>query len=405
MHNGPLARLATGGSPLSVTGCAPLLVLLQRASRARRKHLELGNPELACHFLVKGVDLEILGELAPGAFHYGMTCLVEFEPHSLWYEISLTIAAGALKSGVKTEYHVFQHSPQEVRRSLMELGLEVEKFEAKGSFRVMDTYTPTTPLRGVPEGRTEPMLSGSIPDAERWGKTIREKLERGFDDEEKRWLHIDDNEAVLLQFSDEEYVVDGWRTTFIPMAKARELLVVHALLMGVASDAFYRKRESVADAIVDIKSVEEGRKLQHYIRLRALRGTKFDSSWRKIELFEQNRVGLSSGREVFGFQSEVAEKIFTYLLKSFVDDHLVGKYAVESSGWRSLVEIAEGVGLSKTSLYSDYGTTSMRELARKGVVERKTVLGQRGRGGRVARTRIAYGKPFVREYVDRYLQK
>ena len=369
------------------------------------KYLERRQRELACHFLARGVDLEILGELAPGAFHYGMTCLVEFEPHSLWHEVSLTIAAGALKRGVKTEYHVFQHTPREVRAALKEMGVEVEKFEAKGSFRIMDTYTPTTPLRGAQEGRPEPMLSGSVPDADRWGKTIREKLEHGFEEDEMRWLHIDDNEAILLQFSDEEYIVDGWRTTFIPMAKARELLVVHALVAGVASDAFYRKREAVADAIIDVKSVEEGRKLQHYIRLRALRGEKFDSSWRKIELFESNRVRLSSGREVFGFQSDGAERIFAYLLKSFVDDHVVGKLSVESSGWRSLVEIAEGVGLSKTSLYSADGTASMRELSRKGVVERKTVSGQRGRGGRVSRSRIAYEKGFVREYVDRYLAK
>ena len=355
--------------------------------------------------MARGVDLEILEELAPGAFHYGMTCLVEFEPHSLWYEMSLTMAAGALRRGVKTEYHVFQHAPSEIRAALTEMGVDVEKFEAKGAFRIMDTYTATTPLKGPQEGRAEPLLSGSVPDAGRWEKVIREKLEHGFSEGEKRWLHIDDDEAVLLQFSDEEYVVDGWRTTFIPMAKARELMVVHALLAGVASDAFYRKRESAADAIVDIRSVEEGRRLQHYVRLRALRGAKFDSSWRKIELFESNRVRLSSGKDVFGFQNEGAEKIFAFLLKSFVDDHVAGGRPAESSGWRSLVEIALGVGLSKTSLYSADGTASMRELSRKGVLERKTFSGQRGRGGRVSRSRVAYGRGFVREYVDRYLAK
>jgi len=46
----------------------------------------------------------------------------------------------------------------------------------------------------------------------------------------------------------------------------------------------------------------------------------------------------------------------------------------------------------------------LRELTRKGVVERKVLHGQRGRGGSISKTRIAYEKGFVKEYVDRYMQ-
>lgn len=355
--------------------------------------------------MTQGLDLEILGELAPGVFHYGMTCLVEYEPHSLWFEVSLTITAEALRHGIRAEYHVFQHTPSEVRSALKELGVDLERYEKMGSFRIMDTYTPTTPSEAPTEGRAEPLLSGKIPDAPGWAEAIRAKMERGFEEEEKRWLHVDDNEAVLLQFSDEDYIVNGYRTTFVPMTKARELLVLHAVVTGVTSESFYRKREALSDAVIDIKTVEEGRKLENYIRLRALRGSKFDSSWRRIELFEKNRVRLSSGRQVFGFKDEESEKIFSYLLKSFVEDHFKDKKTVESSGWRSLVQIAAGIGAPKTSLYSADGSASLRELARKGVIERRILSGQRGRGGRVSRTRIAYQKGFVKEYVDRYVQR
>ena len=44
----------------------------------------------------------------------------------------------------------------------------------------------------------------------------------------------------------------------------------------------------------------------------------------------------------------------------------------------------------------------MRELNRKGVIEQKVFHNQRGRGGRVSRTRIAYEKGFVKEYIERY---
>jgi KaiC/GvpD/RAD55 family RecA-like ATPase len=354
--------------------------------------------------LARNIDLEILGELAPGAFHYGMTCVVEFEAHSLWHEISLTITAVALDKGIKTEYHVFQHTPGEIRDALKAMGVAVEKFEERGLFRIMDTYTPTIPLKPSPEGRAEPLLSGKTPDLVKWERAIRAKLKQGFEEEEKRWLHIDDNEAILLQFNDEEYITRGWRTTLIPMAKARELLVLHALVTGVASDSFYRKREASVDAIVDIKTVEESRRLETYIRLRALRGAKFDSRWRRIELGEGGRVMLSSGRQAFGLESDGAEKIFGYLLNSFVDDHFRGKESMDDAGWRSLVQIARGIGAPATSLYTPASSASLGELIRKGVAERKFVSKQRGRGGRVTKFRIAYQRNSVREYVDRYLE-
>jgi len=405
-ENGPPLASKAGSPRTHVpASCRPFVVVLERTKgELPETHLEFLPLFGRCHILVRGIDLEILGELAPGGFHYGMTCLVEYEPHSLWQETSLTIAAEALKRGIKTEYHIFQHTPTEVRSALKEMGVEVENCERRGIFRIMDTYTSTTPLGESREGRAEPLLSGRTPDARKWARTIRQKMKSGFEEGEKRWLHIDDNEAVLLQFSDEEYIVNGWRTTFVPMAKARELLTLHALVTGVASDSFYRKREALADAIMDFKAIEEGRKLEHYVRLRALRGVKFDSSWRRIELFGKNRVRLSSGKQVFGFHSPESERIFNYLLKSFVTDHLVGRHSTESSGWRSLVEIAQGIGARKTSLYSADGSAFLRELNRQGVIEQKVFHNQRGRGGRVSRTRIAYEKGFVKEYVDRYIQ-
>jgi KaiC/GvpD/RAD55 family RecA-like ATPase len=355
--------------------------------------------------LARGLDLEILGELAPGAFHYGMTCLVEFEPHSLWREASLTIAAGALERGVKVEYHVFQQTPKEVRDQLGELGQDVERLEKAGRFRVMDSYTPTTPVRRPVEGRAEPLLSGRSPRVDDWNRAIKERIRTGFAESEKEWLHIDDNEAILLQYNDEEYITNGWRTTFLPMAQARQLLTLHALLTGVASDSFYRKKESLVDAIIDFRASEEGGKIEHYIRLRRLRGRQADSRWRRIELLGDNRAALSSGRRVFGFQNADAERIFDYLVRSFAEEHFTKRLSADASGWRTLVGVAESTGLPRTSLYSPGSSGSLRELLKKGLVERRVFPNQRGRGGKVTRVRVAYQKRPVQEYVEEFVRR
>src|SRR6266705_2161540 len=90
--------------------------------------------------------LPLLGEMVPGGFSYGGNYLVEFEPDSPWYEASLTIAAHALRQGIKTEYHTFRHIPGEIRTALQRLGIDVAKKEQESLFRILDTYTLTTGL-------------------------------------------------------------------------------------------------------------------------------------------------------------------------------------------------------------------------------------------------------------------
>jgi len=257
-------------------------------------YLGVGPQNPHSKVLPRALDFDIINELAEGSFHYGMTCVVEFEPHSLWHEISLTAVAQALRSGVKVEYHVFEHTPAEIRTSLAGIGVDVEGLESRGQFRVLDTYTPLTPRSDNEQGKKGNLLSGGPPDVEDWTRSIREKMQVGFEEEEKRWLHIDDNETILLQYNGEDSVVKGWRTTFVPMAKERELLILHGLARGVASDSFYLKTEAMADAVIDIRTKEEEGRLENLVRLRALRGARFDSRWHRVELLASGEVALGA---------------------------------------------------------------------------------------------------------------
>ena len=241
--------------------------------------------------------LPILSDLVPGGFRYGLNLVVEFEPHSLWYETSLTIAAYGLRSGLRTDYHTFQHIPSEVVEALTRFGLDVQKLEEEGNLRILDTYTVTTGV-GIPEkpkiGRPPyQMQSARLSD---WSISAAQDMKspREIPEPEKRRLHIDDNTSVLLQYNSEKEMIDVWRTRFVPLARAREDIMIHSLVAGVYSEAFYKQFESLCDWIIDFKSQEIGGEIEHNVRVRAMHGKTFDSRWRRLQLQESGEVVLAT---------------------------------------------------------------------------------------------------------------
>ena len=242
------------------------------------------------------IAVPVLGELVPGGLEYGRFYLVEFEPQSLWYETSLTVAAHALKAGVKTEYHVLLHHPVEVRDAMKRLGAEVEKKEEQGTFRILDTYSVTTGLETPEKLRSgpQPYQSRTL-NVHDMSIDLEHQIKQGVPQEQKRWLHLDDDTSVLCKYNEEKTVLEYKRTRWIPYARARDLTEVAALVTNTASSGFYTEFESFSDGIFDFRSREEGGKMAHYVRLRILRGRACDTSWRPLRLAKNGEVEL--GRE------------------------------------------------------------------------------------------------------------
>jgi tetratricopeptide (TPR) repeat protein len=103
-------------------------------------------------------------------------------------------------------------------------------------------------------------------------------------------------------------------------------------------------------------------------------------------------------RGTLEFKSEAAEKAFNYLVSALKGDYLRRMMPMEKSGWRTLMEVARNAEVTMYSMYgrSGRGGKVTRELANLGVVESRFFLGERGRGGRVLKMRICYGKELVR---------
>lgn len=230
-----------------------------------------------------------------GTLDYGSSVLVEFEPDSIWYEMSLTLAGQALKDGIRTDYHVFQHMPSEVREGLVKFGLNVEQLEVQDVLRILDSYTVQTGLGAAATLEKSPIprhYSQSLKLSD-WSIADAQRIKSGVPDEDKRRLHIDDNTGILLQYNDEKAFIDNWRTRSRPHTKVQEIILFNSLMKGAASDGFTKQLEALSDVILDLKTQEKEGQIEHILRVRTMRGRPSDSRWRRLHLLQTGEVTLT----------------------------------------------------------------------------------------------------------------
>jgi adenylate cyclase len=291
--------------------------------------------------LPDALKVPLLDELAPNGFSYGGHYIVEFDPDSLWYETSLTMAALALKQGMKTEYHVFQHFPSEAMEALTRLGVDVKKLEEEELLSIWDSYTETVTY----EAEKKEKEGGDAESLNLWVSTREKPLDvvasgarwaeqarAGYTQQDKRWLHLDDNTAIFLQYNGEEEFVNAWRTGALPFGiRARETPHFLGFVKGAASEPFYTKFEALCDGIIDVKAREEGGRIENYIRIRMLRGKTFDSSWHRLLLGSDGQVSLV-GASSQAEQRRLAAIVFT---------DIVGYTALTQSDERLAMQLLE----------------------------------------------------------------
>lgn len=101
------------------------------------------------------------------------------------------------------------------------------------------------------------------------------------------------------------------------------------------------------------------------------------------------------------FESQRSRGVFQCLAKDFAIDYMTKGLHEESSGWRSLMQLIREASVPRSSLYGPDGRDGavLAELDRRGLIERRIFLGERGRGGAVERVRVAYDNPVVKMIV------
>src|SRR6266704_2819939 len=112
------------------------------------------------------------------------------------------LVPNGIRFGARTEYHTYMHPPREVRDSLTKLGLNVRELEQKDNLRILDTYDVMTGLAHpeTPEGmrsKGREAYEHQSFDLNHWSSRVVNIIREGVSEDEKRWLHIDDNTSVM----------------------------------------------------------------------------------------------------------------------------------------------------------------------------------------------------------------
>jgi len=136
-------------------------------------------------------------------------------------------------------------------------------------------------------------------------------------------------------------------------------------------------------------------------------GAKLDVEKTKTEITAIDDPSAFVTLRLRGGAKESSKSIFDFLVSAFIADYHSNRYAGEASGWRSFAEIARHTKMPISTFYghgkSDGG--GLTELERMGLVETRVFLGERGRGGKTTRSRIAYDHEEVKKYVSRKVEK
>jgi len=94
----------------------------------------------------KTIAVPLIDRLIPDGLSPATSLLVEFDPEGQWFAVSRTIAATAVKNGLRDAYAATARSREDVVASLTKLGIDVDAAERAGVLRIDDQYTSTLKL-------------------------------------------------------------------------------------------------------------------------------------------------------------------------------------------------------------------------------------------------------------------
>jgi KaiC/GvpD/RAD55 family RecA-like ATPase len=221
--------------------------------------------------------IPIIEELTKEPIAPGSNLLVEFDPASQWYNASLTIAAGWIKTGGKADYNVSFEPPDVLRSQLMRLGLKVEEVEHDGRLTIDDFYTVTLGKKSGEKVARQTLKVSEM--SIEWSRYLAGP-------QTPELLRIVDTVSTLSRYNEDK----AWVEFCITRSLARSPIVKATWLAGVTKGLHepwvYKQLESAHDGIIDLDLDTSGDEPRNMIRIRTLRNAHFDGRWHHLKIGE-----------------------------------------------------------------------------------------------------------------------
>lgn len=229
--------------------------------------------------------IPLIEDLTTSSVPSGSTLLVEFVGASQWYNASLTITAGWIRSGGNVSFSTFGQRPDNIRSRLKVLGLDVEVLESGERLRIWDFYSAT-----LGQKSKERYAQNSLKIADLSIEFSRQFMRQG---PQPEWLRVVDNEpSTLARFNDEKLVLEFLLTRHFPSHGLRKSTAVFGLLKNVHSSWLYEQLEAASEGIIDFKVEEVSGERKNYIGIRTMRDVTFDARWHQLKIGENFEVTL-----------------------------------------------------------------------------------------------------------------
>jgi KaiC/GvpD/RAD55 family RecA-like ATPase len=228
--------------------------------------------------------IPLIDDLTDSQIPPGSNILVEFDPASQWYNASLSIAAGWLRTGGRMGYYAVSKPPDSVRSQLGRFGIDVGTLEAEESLAIYDMYTCQLGQKSKEKIALESL---KVSDLSIW---LSRALKLAAPDPNLLW--IVDSFSPITRFNDEKSFIEWVLTRVIPYAPMEKSIGIWGVLRGVHSDWVYKQLEASPDAVVDFKLEETSEDTKDLIRIRSMRNIHFDRKWHSLRMNDNFEITL-----------------------------------------------------------------------------------------------------------------
>jgi len=235
--------------------------------------------------------LPFIEDLTTGPVPLGSQILVEYDSMSVWFNASLNVVAGWLRTGGRVEYLTYAQAPEDLRSRLKRIEPRIDDYEVKDAafrdskFILWDGYSVTLGQKSKEKYAVESLKVSDL------SLLFSQEVMRG-QAPPIGTLLISDDFSVLSRFNDEKNWVEFELTRQFPAGKLQIVTHLYGLLKGVQSEWTYKRLEAASDGVIEFKVDDASDPPRSLMRIRSMRSVGFDGRWHQLNVNENLEVSL-----------------------------------------------------------------------------------------------------------------